>query len=106
MFYSLASFYLAMKAFFLFSLVRAQIKFEPLQKHFLFLAILYTLGMAFLSYIFLLSPQQNPDIRAWGIWLAKLLGLTIVYFWLLRRFDEGPLFWIIMLGGGAFLIWF
>ena len=64
MFYYLAGYYLAMKAFFLFSLVRIQIKFETMKDHWLFLGILYTTGVAFLSFIYLMSWQDFP----WGTW--------------------------------------
>jgi hypothetical protein len=42
-------YYIAIKAMFFFSLVHAFVKFDTLQKHWFFLAILYTAGVAALS---------------------------------------------------------
>ena len=53
-----------MKAVFLFSLVRIQVKFDTMKDHWLFLGVLYTAGVAFLSYVFLMSWQEFP----WPPW--------------------------------------
>ena len=58
---------LAMKAVFFFSLVRIQVKFETMKDHWLFLGILYTSGVAFLSYVFLMSWQEFP----WADWQRR-----------------------------------
>lgn len=105
MFSSLASIYLFLKFVFLYSLVRTQIKFEPMKDHWLFLGVLYAAGIAFLSYVFLLSYQTAPDFRAWQIWLGKSFGLAALYFWLLAKFDEGVVFWTLLLLG-LLLVWF
>ena len=45
----LAVYYLAIKAVFLFGLVHAFVKFEPLQKHWFFMGLLYAAGVVLLS---------------------------------------------------------
>ena len=99
MFASVLIYYAVMKAIFLFSLVRIQVQFETMKDHWLFLGVLYTAGIAFLSYVFIMAPQDVPDWRSWQIWLAKFLGLSILYFWLLAKFDEGVIFWTVLLCG-------
>ena len=68
MFLYVASYYLALKAVFFFSLVRIQIKFDTMKDHWLFLGILYTAGVAFLSYVFLFSWQKI----AWDEWQLRV----------------------------------
>jgi hypothetical protein len=76
-----------------------------MKDHYVFLGVVYTLGIAFLSYVFLLSYQPAPDYRAWQIWLAKTLVLATLYFWLMAKFDEGVIFWTLLLLG-ILLVWF
>ena len=61
MFASVLIYYAVMKAIFLFSLVRIQVQFETMKDHWLFLGVLYTSGVAFLSYVFIMAPQDVPD---------------------------------------------
>ena len=61
MFATVVTYYICMKFFLLYSLVRAQVAYEPLQKHFIFLGALFSAGVAFLSYVFIMSPQNAPD---------------------------------------------
>lgn len=97
--------YYLMKGLFFFSLVRTLVKFEVMERYYFLLAVIYTAGIAFLSYVFLLSPLDNPDIRAWQIWLAKTFGIVTVYFWFLTRFDAGIIFWILLVLGLG-IIWY
>jgi hypothetical protein len=94
MFVSLAVYYLFMKAHFFFSLVRIQVKFDTMRDHWLSLEILctggvvYTGGVAFLSYVFLVSWQdfpwpswqirgpQNLGVSPWQAWLGETLVAT------------------------------
>jgi hypothetical protein len=105
MFYSLATLYILLKMGFLYSLVRVQVQFDVMKEHFIFLGVLFTSAMAFLSYVFLLSYQQSPDFRAWQIWLAQTLGMSTLYFWLLAKFDEGVIFWTLLLLGVFLVYW-
>jgi hypothetical protein len=117
MFYSLASLYLFMKFVFFYSLVRIQVKFEPMKDHYLFLGVLYTAGIAFLSYVFLVSwqtlnwaPWQNRvaqtlGVSPWLAWVGETLILSTLYFRLLAKFDEGVVFWTLLLVG-LLLVWF
>ena len=68
MFVYLSAYYLAMKAVFFFSLVRIQVRFDTMKDHWLFLGVLYTAGVAFLSYVFLMSWQEFP----WADWQRRL----------------------------------
>jgi hypothetical protein len=105
MFATVLIYYYVIKAVFLFSLVRILVKFDTMKDHWLFLGVLYTSGIAFLSYVFIMAPQDVPDWRSWQIWLAKFFGLSTLYFWLLSKFDEGVIFWTVLLLG-MLLVWF
>ena len=48
-------YYYFIKITFFFSLVRAQVKYDLLRDHYLFLGVLYTAAVAFLSLRFLVS---------------------------------------------------
>jgi hypothetical protein len=101
----MALYYYAIKGMFLIGLARSFVKYEPLQNHFLFMALLYTAGIAGLSWVFrpAIAPQMTQ--RDWLLGLAKSFVACLVYFRLLARFDEGMIFWLLFLGGAAGLIW-
>jgi hypothetical protein len=95
-----------------FSIVKALVKFETLQDHFLFLGVLYTSIVAFISYVFVVSTNpevfradwlrqanQYTGVSPWLIWLAATLMLSTLYFKLLSKFDEGIIFWILLIVG-------
>lgn len=117
MFFSMAITYLFIKFIFFYGLVRAQVKYEPLRKHWLFLATLYAAGIALLSYVFLVGWQSFPwpawqlrvaervGVSPWLCWLGETLVLAALYFRLLDRFDEGVLFWTLLLLG-LLVVWF
>ena len=42
--------------------------------------------------------EEAPE-RAWQIFWLKTAGIAVMYFWLLQRFDEGPLFWMLLMAG-------
>src|SRR4051794_22497988 len=117
MFYSMASVYLLMKFVFFYSLVRTQVKFEPMKDHWLFLGVLYTAGIAFLSYVFIVgwqtiswAPWQirvavEAGVSPWLAWVGETLLLSTLYFRLLGAFDEGVVFWTLLLLG-LLLVWF
>jgi hypothetical protein len=117
MFLSMAVYYMFMKAVFFFSLVRTLVKFETMKDHWLFLGVLYTGGVAFLSYVFLFSWQafpwpdwqvrvaQNLGVAPWQAWLAEVLLAYTMYFRLMAKFDEGVIFWTLLLLGMP-LVWF
>jgi hypothetical protein len=91
-------YYYALKAIFLFSLVHSFVKFETLQKSWFFMGLLFTAGVALLSYIWLVMPGRI-EMHPWQVWLAEMAGIAVVYFWLLQRFDEGPIFWMLLMAG-------
>jgi hypothetical protein len=106
-------YYYLIKIGFFYSLVRLQVKFDLLKDHYLFLGILYTAAVAFLSFAFIISWQgQNiPDralelrvsaalgITPWIAWLGETLVLSTIYFKLMAKFDEGVIFWTLLLLG-------
>ncbi len=94
----LNAYYIAIKAMFFFSLVHAFVKFDTLQRHWFFIGLLYTAGVALLSWIWFVAPGQI-EMRLWEIWLAKTFVIAVVYFKLLERFDEGWIFWTLILLG-------
>ena len=114
---SIASFYLFMKAAFLYSLVRTQVKYDVMQDRWLFLSVLYTGGIAFLSYAFLFSwlnaswpPFQVNLAKMIGIspfllWVGETFLLSALYFKLLSRADDGMVFYLLLLAGLG-LVWF
>jgi hypothetical protein len=118
MFYYTAIYYLFLKAVFFFSLVRIQVKFDTMKDHWLFLGILYTAGVAFLSYVFLFSWMPEFPWPGWQLRVARNFGVTPVqafwaetlvlstmYFRLLAKFDEGVIFWTLLLLG-LLVVWF
>jgi hypothetical protein len=106
-------YYFFIKIVFFFALVRAQIKSDLLRDHFLFLAIVYTAAVAFLSYMFIVSwkgqnfPErylelqvsQGIGVTPWIAWLGMTLILSAIYFKLMAKFDEGVVFWTLLLLG-------
>lgn len=108
---SINLFYLCMKMAFFYSLIRIQIKFDPLKDRYLFLGILYTSGVAFLSYVYIVSWQATSwapwqvkvavalGVSPWVAWLGETLLLSTFYFRLMSRFDEGVIFWTLLLLG-------
>lgn len=117
MFLTLGLYYYAIKAMFFFSLVRAQAKSDLVKDHWLFLGIAYTAGVVFLSYVFVFSWQQYPW-AGWQLQVARTVGITpeqafwvetfllsSLYFWLMAKFDEGVIFWTLLLLG-LLVVWF
>jgi hypothetical protein len=99
-------YYFGLKTVFFYGLVHSFVKFEPLQKHWVFISLLYIAGVALLSWVFLLAPGLMPiTTHDWGVWLVKYLLISLVYFKLLSKFDEGILFWILVIGGVA-VVWY
>src|SRR5262245_55716768 len=92
-------YYYVIKALFFFSLLRVFLKFDPLKDHYLFMAVLYTAGLTILYWVYFVSWRQSADWQVTGVWLGKTLALSALYFWLLARFDEGVLFWTLLLAG-------
>jgi hypothetical protein len=111
MFFSIMTFYFFIKLFFFFSLVRIQVKFDMMKDHWLFLGILYTAGVAFLSFVFIESWQNHPwlpwqtrvaqrvGVSPWQAWVGETFLLSTFYFWLMAKFDEGVIFWTLLLLG-------
>lgn len=91
-------YYLAIKAVFLFGLVHSFVKFETLQRNWLFIALLYAAGVALLSWVWLVLPGQYQT-RPWLIWVAENAVISVIYFKLLERFDEGWIFWTLIMAG-------
>jgi hypothetical protein len=118
MFFYMAGYYLAIKLVFFYSLVRAQIKFDTLKDHWLFLGILFTAATGFLFYTFILSWQDFPwpswqlkiarnfGILPWQAYLTQVFLLSTLYFWLMSKFDEGVIFWTLLLLGVPFVLFF
>ena len=104
--------YFFLKFLLFFSIVKALVRFEALGKHVLFLGILYTSLVALISYVFIVATQpsafraewvmrayQMTGLSPWLIWLGATLVLSTVYFKLMVKFDEGILFWILLVLG-------
>jgi hypothetical protein len=104
-------YYLFIKMVFFFSLVRAQIKSDLIKDHYIFLGVLYTAAVAFLSWVFIFGwqdwiwpvwvmlPSQRLGVDPWKMWLGETLLLSTFYFRLMARFDEGVIFWTLLLLG-------
>jgi hypothetical protein len=105
--------YYFLKFMLFFSIVKALVKFETLGNHFLFLGILYTSLVAFISYVFVVSThlakfdavwlktisQATGGLSPWLCWLAVTLIVSTLYFKLIVKFDEGIVFWILLVLG-------
>jgi hypothetical protein len=103
---TISVYYIGLKAVFFYMLVHSYVKFDALQRHWLFLSLLYVAGVAFLSFVFLMAPGLvSWTNQQWGVWLAKTLLITAIYFKLLARFDDGVLFWILLVAG-VFVVWY
>ena len=108
---SMLIYYAAIKLMFFYSLVRAQVKSEALQKHYIFLAFIYTLAVAFLSAMLVFSwldgnwapwqivVAQKLRISPWLSWLLQTFVISAIYFKLIYRFDEGMIFVILIILG-------
>jgi hypothetical protein len=109
-------YYFFIKIMFFFALVRAQIKSDLLRDHFLFLAAVYTAAVAFLSFMFMVSWQGQGMVPSrdwqweiqltravgqtrWITWLGETFVLSTVYFKLMAKFDEGVIFWTLLVLG-------
>jgi hypothetical protein len=82
------------KLFLLISVVKLTVDHDPLRERPLFIAVLYTLGNAFL---------ESLVVARWGEWLIRsglVFLLSWLYFWLLSKLeDAGVLWWLICLLG-------
>jgi hypothetical protein len=110
---TISLYYYFIKIGFFYSLVRAQVKYDLVKDHYLFLGILYTAAVAFLSFAFLVSwkgqgfldaahvryVSQMLGVTPWVAWLIETLILSTIYFKLMARFDEGVVFWTLLLLG-------
>jgi hypothetical protein len=104
--------YYFLKFMIFFAIVKALVRFETLQNHFLFLGVLYTSIVALISYVFvvstdptafraawLLQANHYTGVSPWLIWLGATLVLSTIYFKALSKFDEGIIFWILLIVG-------
>jgi hypothetical protein len=99
-------YYFALKIAFLLALIRSAVKFEPLQDRPVFLAVLATAGVGFLSWVFVVGGLGYNQLK-WEHWLVSFFLLTWLYFWLLKRCAEtGFAWWVILLSGAVGLIYF
>jgi|SRR5271157_1501638 len=94
----LNGYYLAIKAVFFFGLVHSFVKFETLQKSWFFIGLLYAAGVSLLSWVWLVLPGQYQT-RPWQIWVVENAVISVIYFKLLERFDEGWIFWTLIIAG-------
>jgi hypothetical protein len=106
-------YYYLIKITFFYALVRSQVKYDLVKDHYLFLGILYTAAVAFLSLAFLSGllgedfPRRYLEYRVskalgvslWRAWLIETLLLSSIYFKLMARFDEGVVFWTLLMLG-------
>jgi hypothetical protein len=53
-----------------------------------------------LSWVWLVAPGR-VQTRPWQIWLAETAVIAVIYFKLLERFDEGFMFWTLIVAGLA-----
>jgi len=103
--------YYGLKIFFLFSLVAAILKAEPLREQLFGLALVYTMAVAFLSYVFLIGPHVATQVAGWhnwtewGIALAFTCILTWIYFRCVVWFENSSLLWFILAAGFLLAVW-
>lgn len=97
-------YYIAIKAAFFFGLVHSFVKFENLQKYWLPIALLYTAGVAGLSWVWFVATGQVQS-GPWQAWVVQTAVISVIYFRLLSWFDEGVLFWTLLLLGLLVVWW-
>ncbi|WP_422926464.1 hypothetical protein [Singulisphaera sp. PoT] len=95
----LFEYFLFIKLVFFYSIVRVLVKFDPMKDHVVFLGVIYTAGVAFLSFIVQSSYQHALNLGRWEMWLAETFVLSTFYFWLMAKYDEGVIFWTLLLLG-------
>jgi hypothetical protein len=118
MFYYMATYCLAIRLVFFYSLVRIQIKYDTMKDHWLFLGVLFTTATGFLTYVFIWSWQEitwatwqvkiakNFGVLPWQAYLGEVFLLSTLYFWLMAKFDEGVIFWTLLLLGVPLVVMF
>jgi hypothetical protein len=97
-------YYYGIKFAFLFGLIKPYVSYDPLQKHWLFLALLYTAGVGFL-YFALFQGETGIDWTSERKWLGGSFLSMCIYLKLLSKFEEGFLFWAILLLGLSWLMY-
>lgn len=101
--------YYGMKIFLFLSLLGALMKSELMREQTLGLSVIYSFGVGFLSYIFLVGPNADAatpeDWQNWGIWLGATFVLSWLYFKSLTWCEESKLFWVVVALGAA-VVWF
>jgi hypothetical protein len=110
MFESIDLVYYIIKGAFFAGMLKAFIGSEMLMERPFFMAVLYTIGIGLLSYIYFIMPLEGPFSKqlreGWMWWLAKDFGLVWLYYWLLWRFeDKGALWWAILIIGIGLVIY-
>jgi hypothetical protein len=85
--------YYGLKTVLIASIVAAFVRAEPLRQYKIFLALLSTAGVAFLSWVFLLSQLDMVDLRLWGMWLGANFAGMLFFLWLLERLENNFFFW-------------
>lgn len=88
--------YYAIKVMAFASILKSLVTFGNLHKYKFVLALLYTALVGFLSYVFFIMPSQQPPYWLWKHWLIFNFLLTALYFWLIVRFEDSGLFWVLL----------
>jgi hypothetical protein len=88
--------YYAIKVMAFASILKSLVTFESLQKRKFALALFYTVLVGFLSYVFFILPSQQAPYWLWKHWLIANFLLTALYFWLIVRFEDSGLFWVLL----------
>ncbi len=110
---TILSYYFFIKIVFFYALVRAQVSSDLIKEHYYFLGVMYTGAVAFLSYALIKSSAdlawanwswqirlaQTLGITNYQCWLLQTLVLSTLYFRLMAKFDEGVIFWTLLLLG-------
>jgi hypothetical protein len=97
-------YYVAIKAMFFYGLVSSIVKFDNLQKNWFFIALLYAAGVGFLSWVWFVKTGRVP-FPAWQQFALITAGISLVYFRLITWFDEGVIFWTLLLLGMV-VVWY
>jgi hypothetical protein len=97
--------YLVIKAAFFATLLKAFVSSESLQEKPWLMALVYTGGVAALSYIyFVMGGAISPDY--WKHWVIVNLVLSFLYYWLLARFEDvAVIYWTVLILGLGLIIY-
>lgn len=85
--------YLVIKGAFFASLLKVHLSSEAMKERPFWMALIYTAGIALLSYIYFNPLLVGPTMVRWEHWVGMSFVLAFAYYWTLAKFEEVPIIW-------------